>query len=195
MAIGIGRQRLLTSQFDYFQLRNDTLGPSAGFQCTSIPHITLSSISNNANLEPILSRHAEQLEELLKHCNEALSSITQDSRSGLKLKLIKLQKSKGKRAVTEGDLRRWALPKRGDKWEHWEIPFDTDPDWTKPLQDAVIAYRKAWRAKMDEVNACIAANADQEELVDQPEIVKGVWKHFLFEQLKSYVESGKHLND
>ena len=27
---------------------------------------------------------------------------------------------------------------------------------------------------MDEVNACIAANADQEELVDQPEVVKGV---------------------
>ena len=36
------------------------------------------------------------------------------------------------------------------------------------------AYRKDWRAKMDEVNACIAANADQEELVDQPEVVKGV---------------------
>jgi len=27
---------------------------------------------------------------------------------------------------------------------------------------------------MDEVNACIAANTDQEELVDQPEVVKGV---------------------
>jgi adenine-specific DNA-methyltransferase len=27
---------------------------------------------------------------------------------------------------------------------------------------------------MDEVNACIAANAEQEELVDQPEIVKGI---------------------
>ena len=36
---------------------------------------------------------------------------------------------------------------------------------------AVTAYRKAWRAKMDEVNACIAANAEQEELVDQPEVV------------------------
>ena len=27
---------------------------------------------------------------------------------------------------------------------------------------------------MDEVNACIAANAEQEELVDQPEAVRGV---------------------
>jgi len=31
-------------------------------------------------------------------------------------------------------------------------------------------YRATWREKMDEVNACIAARADQEELVDQPAV-------------------------
>jgi adenine-specific DNA-methyltransferase len=60
-----------------------------------------------------------------------------------------------------------------DTWQEWEVPFDIDPDWPQPLQDALIVYRQAWRAKMDEVNACIEANAEQEELVDQPEIVKG----------------------
>lgn len=59
-------------------------------------------------------------------------------------------------------------------WRHWEVPFDIDSDWPKELQDAVTAYRTAWRAKMDEVNACIAANAEHEELVDQPKVVKGV---------------------
>jgi adenine-specific DNA-methyltransferase len=59
-------------------------------------------------------------------------------------------------------------------WQEWEVPFDTDPDWPKSLADALTAYRAAWRAKMDEVNACIAANAEMEELVDKPEIVKGV---------------------
>jgi adenine-specific DNA-methyltransferase len=38
----------------------------------------------------------------------------------------------------------------------------------------VTEYRKAWRTKMDEVNASVAANADQEELVDQPKVVRGV---------------------
>src|SRR5690606_13834111 len=56
----------------------------------------------------------------------------------------------------------------------WEVPFDTDPDWPEPLRDALVSYREAWRAKMDEVNATIAASAEQEELVDQPEIEKGV---------------------
>ena len=59
-------------------------------------------------------------------------------------------------------------------WQEWEVPFDTDPDWPKPLADALTAYRAAWRAKMDEVNACISANAEMEELVDKPETVKGV---------------------
>lgn len=68
---------------------------------------------------------------------------------------------------------RAAIPE-GPGWKEWQVPFDTDPDWPQPLQDALTAYRQAWRAKMDEVNACIEANAEQEELVDQPEIVKGI---------------------
>ncbi|XVJ59535.1 MAG: site-specific DNA-methyltransferase [Tepidisphaera sp.] len=67
-----------------------------------------------------------------------------------------------------------SVPKSGQGWEHWQVPFDTDPEWPKGLRDAVTAYREAWRKKMDEVNACIAASAEQEELVDQPEVVRGV---------------------
>ena len=119
-------------------------------------------------------------------------------------KLIHKHREEGANAVTDADTRRWllpdtpavlirsfpakkplkgvtpkqaetyraAIPKGG--WKEWEVPFDTDADWPKPLQDALTAYRAAWRAKMDEVNACIAANAEMEELVDKPEPVKGV---------------------
>lgn len=70
---------------------------------------------------------------------------------------------------------RAAIPKNeGGGWKEWEVPFDTDPDWPKPLADSLTTYRTAWRAKMDEVNACISANAEMEELVDKPEPVKGV---------------------
>jgi adenine-specific DNA-methyltransferase len=90
------------------------------------------------------------------------------------MKLMQKQKAEGRKAITDADRRRWELPPRGGKWEHWQVPFDTDPDYPKDLADAVMEYREAWRAKMDGVNACIAANAEQEELVDQPEVVKGV---------------------
>jgi adenine-specific DNA-methyltransferase len=67
-----------------------------------------------------------------------------------------------------------SVPANGVGWEHWQVPFDTDDAWPKELQEVVLAYRKAWRAKMDEVNDCIAKSAEQEELVDQPEVVRGV---------------------
>ena len=81
---------------------------------------------------------------------------------------------KGLSAISakQAEAYRAAIP-ANDAWQEWEVPFDTDPDWPQPLQSALTAYRQAWRAKMDEVNACIEANAEQEELVDQPEIVKG----------------------
>ena len=83
-------------------------------------------------------------------------------------KLAEKEKREGKRAITEADRRRWQLPETA--WQEWEVPFDTDPDWPENLQEALIDYRKAWREKMDEVNACIAASSEGEELVDQPEV-------------------------
>ena len=56
----------------------------------------------------------------------------------------------------------------------WQVPFDTDDDWSRDLQETVLDYRNAWRTKMDEVNACIESNAEPEELVDQPIKVSGV---------------------
>ena len=54
------------------------------------------------------------------------------------------------------------------------MPFDADDDWPAQLKSALKEYRAAWRAKMDEVNACIVANAEQEELVDKPELERNV---------------------
>jgi adenine-specific DNA-methyltransferase len=114
--------------------------------------------------------------------------VSPDLKTKLAAKLISKQRAQGTRAVTDADRRRWLLPPDNrDKvvkltvdakfrggWYHWEVPFDTDPDWPKALQDAVTGYRATWRTKMDEVNACIEANAEQEELVDQPEVRRGV---------------------
>lgn len=207
VAVSIARQRLLTAKYDYYRVktaREDLpaplpsrqagaraprgASPGDGFRYKTVPHITLKSIAQNPNLDPIFARHEPILDERLAACNAALAGVSPDLRSRLKRKLLDKQKAEGKRGITDADSRRWLLPpdNRDRKkpydtvandfagWYHWEVPFDTDSDWPKALQDAVTAYRKAWRAKMDEVNACIAANADQEELVDQPEVVRNV---------------------
>ena len=99
--------------------------------------------------------------------NRALEAVTPEIRTALRAKLAEKQRREGKKAVTDADRRRWELPPSA--WKEWEVPFDTDPDWPPELSEALTDYREAWRAKMDEVNECIAAASDSEELVDQPE--------------------------
>ena len=170
VAIAIARQRLLTARFDYYKLKDESKGVAGGFRYKTVPHITLKSIAQNTNLDPIFAKHEPILDARLAEANRALEQVTDKLRQELRMKLALKQKQEGKRAITDADRRRWELPEKGKGWEHWEVPFDTDPDWPEELKRAVEAYRAAWRAKMEEVNACIAANAEQEELVDQPEV-------------------------
>ena len=193
VAVAIARQRLLTAKYDFYKLRsvqpnertanprnvwlNDASNQQTGpctLKCKTVPHITLRSIAQNPSLDPIFAKHEPLLERHLSSCNASLALITPEIRLKLASKLHDKEETDGKRSITDADRRRWELPKKGDKFEHWTVPFDTDTVWPKELQQTVTEYRKAWRAKMDEINACIAANAAQEELVDQPEIMRGV---------------------
>ena len=112
---------------------------------------------------------AEKLDALNRTLAEKVSP---DLRQTLKRKLMEKQQAEGKKAISDADRRRWELPEAA--WQEWEVPFDSDPEWPEPLQAALTAYRQAWRMKMDEVNACIDARAEQEELVDQPVVVKNL---------------------
>lgn len=174
VAVAVARQRLMTARFEFFELKDDTLGVDGDFKYATAPHIMLRSIARNHYLDLIFAKHEPILDERLKGCNAALSSVTDELRQKLQTKLAVKQRAEGKRAITDADTRRWTLPAKGAGFEHWTVPFDTDPDWPSALSEAITAYRAAWRAKMDEVNACIADNAEQEELVDQPVVKRGV---------------------
>ena len=164
----------MTADFEYFELKESEKGVDRGFRYKTVGHVTLRSIAKNEHLDPILAKHEAILDERLEACNSALEIVTDEIRQQLHAKLVSKQRAEGKRAVTEADTRRWILPTKGAAFEYWTMPFDCDPDWPQALSDAVTAYRSAWRAKMDEVDECIAANAEQTELVDQPIVRRGV---------------------
>ncbi len=172
VAIALTRQRLLTARHDYYELQDLVAGPSGGFINKTVPHITLKSIAQNQALDSIFEKWEPVLAEKLETLNSALSNVTPEFTTKLKVKLAEKERVKGKRAITEAETRRWQLP--DEKWEEWEVPFDTDPDWPEPLQQALVDYRKVWRSKMDEVDTAIAASAPQEVLVDRPEIVPNI---------------------
>lgn len=175
VAIALARQRILTSKFNYYKTNSESDKLRAdSFQYKTVPHITLGGIANNVALDPIFTKWEPVLDGKLAALNSALAKVNNDTRSVLLTKLETKRKKRPRRdyPITDADERRWQLPK--DRWEHWQVPFDADPDYPTPLRHAVEDYRKTWRDKMDEVNACIAANAEQEVLVDQPEIERGI---------------------
>ena len=168
IAITLARTRLLTANYPYYKLKNKLEGVEGGFIFETAAHIETSEIANNVALNPIFAKHEPILTEKLTKLNVALRQVTPEIRQELQRKLA----AKQKRDVTDADLRRWNLPETA--WEEWEVPFDTDSAWPEALQEALVAYRNAWRAKMDEVNTCIAESAKQEVLVDQPKIEKNL---------------------
>ena len=168
VAVALARQRLLTGTFDYYKLTDESEGVAGGFVNKTVPHITLRSIAQNTALDPIFAKHEPILKETLETLNLALTEVTPEIRTKLLSKLAEKERRERRKAITDAERRRWQLPKTA--WQEWEVPFDTDPDWPQALSDALIDYREAWRAKMDEVNGCIAASSEGEELVDLPEV-------------------------
>ena len=168
VSIFLARQRLLTGSYDYYELKDKSKGIQGGLVYTTSPRIKFKDIAQNTALDPIFEKHTPILTERLDTLNSALAEVTSEVRTKLLAKLAEKQRREGKRSITEADRRRWKLP--DIEWQESEVPLDTDPDWSQPLQEALMDYREAWRAKMVEVNACIAASSESEELVDQPEV-------------------------
>ena len=176
VAVALTRQRLLTAKFDMFKIRQVTptdlarrangawlrdsskeINGPCTFVYETLPHVKLGNIAKNENLDPIFAKHETVLEKLLADCNAALTFVGPEVRTKLQASLVRKEKSEGRKSITNADRRRWQLPLNGEVWQHWQLPFDTDPDWPTELVDAVTHYRIAWREKMREVDACIAA--------------------------------------
>ena len=173
------------------------------FHCRSVSHVTLRSITRNDSLDPIFKRHRDVLRDALARLNYTLRIVSRDVKKQMVDKLIEKHRKFGATSVTNADTRRWLLPGSDpawiksiparhphrsitiqqanryrdripmNEWHDWQVPFDSDPGWPKSLTESLETYRTAWRMKMDEVNACIRANAETEELIDDPEIVSG----------------------
>jgi adenine-specific DNA-methyltransferase len=124
VAVAIARQRLLTAKLDMYRVKkqsgesseqSDSLGvdPHPGFVYKTVPHITLKSIAQNQNLDPIFAKWEPVLDAKLAACNAALADVTKNMRDTLELKLLDKQRDEGARSITDADRRRWQLPDVG----------------------------------------------------------------------------------
>ena len=50
------KQRLMASEFDYYELMHPEEGVGSGFSYKSVPHVTLKSIANNPEIREGMTR-------------------------------------------------------------------------------------------------------------------------------------------
>ncbi len=132
VAVTLAKQRLMTSSFDYYELRYPHEGIKGGFFYKTVPHVTLKSIANNPEIDEIYERMHPEIEAALSALNQATFHNMQE----------------------------------------WEVPFDFSPVWKEAARAPFDAFHAARQSMQKQMDASIAAHADQETLYDQPQKAK-----------------------
>ncbi len=162
VALALARARIMGARYPFYLLADSRDGqikeaeitgtaPSSqpvhgnirqGFVYERVPHITLKSIANNAEIDVIWERWQAVLEPLREKLNKALG-----------------------RALTPGP-----SPKGREEiaWEEWEIPREADAKWPDTAKKLHAEWWQARIARQKEIDASIAAKAEFEYLYDKP---------------------------
>ena len=160
VAVTLAKQRLMTASFDYFELAYPHEGLKGGFILKTVPHVTLKSVANNADIDSIYERLHPAIEAALAALNDALATnpppnplpVTEGVRKGQMLK----------------------LSAKGMVLHEWEVPFPGEDGalpagWPPALREPFDAFHAARQRMQAEMDRSIAANAENETLYDQPE--------------------------
>jgi len=148
VALALARARIMGARYPFYlladsrdgQLKEAELTHSAlasastrgniahGFVYERVPHITLKSIANNAEIDVIWDKFHQTLEPLREALNNAL----------------------------------------GKHWQEWEIPREVDTKWSAEAKQLHADWWQHRIACQGEIDASIAAKAENEYLYDKP---------------------------
>ncbi|MFZ2872751.1 site-specific DNA-methyltransferase [Zavarzinia sp.] len=186
VAIALARSRLMGARYPWYVLADSPEGQQAeaklsrsppksavtrgdlrhGFVYERVPHITLKSIANNAEIDVIWDKFLPAVTEALARVNAALKGhktplkVTTGGREG---KTIDFTAADGETvALPSGE----AAPKNG--FLDWELPREAPAGWPAAAGAALADYWAARIARQKEIDASIAAKADFEFLYDKP---------------------------
>jgi adenine-specific DNA-methyltransferase len=174
VALALARARIMGARYPYYLLADSPGGqrkeaevsrtPSKetathgdirhGFVYERVPHITLKSIANNAEIDVIWEKWQQTLDRLRSRLNAALGR-------GAPHPLP----ASGER---EGPAQREGEGQAASAWEEWEIPREAAPGWP---EEALKLHSEWWVARIarqKEIDASIAAKAEFEYLYDKP---------------------------
>ncbi len=184
VALALARARLMGARYPYYLLADSRDGqvkeaeitqtvPSEaptynkinhGFVYERVPHITLKSIANNAEIDVIYEKWQPKMVQALTELNAALKGhgtpfkVSTGGREGKKVDFTGsgwVQMPSGEEAPAHALLK-------------WEVPREKPGDWPESTGPLLEAFWKARIGRQKEIDASIAAKADSEFLYDKP---------------------------
>lgn len=184
VAVALARSRLMGARYPYYLLADSPEGQQKeaevtrsvpkstpthgsirqGFVYDRVPHITLKSIANNAEIDVIWERMQPAVETAIDDLNTALHGhgtpfkVEQGGRAGAKIDFT----ASGEVKLPSGDM----APANG--FMEWEIPREAPSGWPANAQQSLKRFWDARIARQREIDASIAAKADFEYLYDKP---------------------------
>jgi adenine-specific DNA-methyltransferase len=189
VAIALARSRLMGARYPYYLLADSPEGQKKegeitrtppkttpthgsirqGFVYDRVPHITLKSIANNAEIDVIWDRMQPAVEAALAALNTALRAhpIPIKIETGARAGRVIDFKTPGTVTLPSGEtapadgLMEWEVPRQLPDGSHTSAIRETDAFWQARI------------ARQREIDASIAAKADFEYLYDKPFADKG----------------------
>lgn len=184
VAVALARSRLMGARYPYYLLADSPEGQRKegeitrtppkttpthgsvrqGFVYERVPHITLKSIANNAEIDVIWDRMQPAVQDAIADLNAALRGhatpfkVDQGGRAGAKIDFT----ATGEVKLPSGEM----APAGG--FMEWEIPREAPPSWPAPAQEALARFWQARIARQKEIDASINAKAEFEYLYDKP---------------------------
>lgn len=184
VAVALARSRLMGARYPYYLLADSPEGQQKeaevtrsvpkstpthgsirqGFVYDRVPHITLKSIANNAEIDVIWDRLQPAVEDAIAALNAALAGhstpfkVETGGRAGAKIDFT----ASGQVKLPSDEM----APANG--FMEWEIPREAPSGWPAPAQVALKRFWEARIARQREIDASIAAKAEFEYLYDKP---------------------------
>ncbi|MEO8009209.1 MAG: site-specific DNA-methyltransferase, partial [Betaproteobacteria bacterium] len=125
-----------------------------GFVYERVPHVTLKSIANNAEIDVIWDKWQAKLEPLREQLSKAIRQDLQDEQD----------KKKGSRPHPVNLVN----PVREKFLEEWEIPREVKKAWPESAKKLHADWWQARISRQQEIDKSIAAKAEFEYLYDKP---------------------------
>ncbi|PRX27493.1 adenine-specific DNA-methyltransferase [Meinhardsimonia xiamenensis] len=188
VAIALARSRLMGARYPFYLLADSPEGQQKeaelrreppkttlthgslrqGFVYERVPHITLKSIANNAEIDVIWERMQPAVEDARAALNAALAGhptpfkVETGGRAGQTIDFT----ASGEVTLPSGE----KAPANG--FMEWEIPREAPADWPEAARQALERFWRARIARQKEIDASIAAKAEFEYLYDKPYVDK-----------------------